>query len=195
MRVFNIGKTLRGHRHTSKRFDIDFVSTNNGGNNNKHFIFQSLHSRVKFAGVFIFTIFVGLVGTLLRFNDTSTPKLQTAAVGLPSSRSLINVPMLMGASNADNSSATNVATTTTDNSSTDNGGTTSTKVTVNGQPVNIPENGTTQQIINGPNGSTRIYTSTSQNTNSSSDSLTIRQSTLNISTSSTSTTNEDKSSP
>lgn len=45
-------------------------------------------------------------------------------------------------------------------------GTTHTEVTVNGQPVEVPKNGTTQQTVNTPNGATTVNVSNNQGGNS-----------------------------
>jgi hypothetical protein len=83
----------------------------------------------------------------------------------------------------------------TDSSSSNSGASTSTSVSVNGQPVAVPANGTVQKSISSPNGQTNVTVSNNQSVSSNTSSSDFHQSVLNVTTSTSATTDDNSESP
>lgn len=129
---------------------------------------KSTHPRrtgIEIAGVFIFIGVLAIVGAGLRANETKASTGSAAKSTTPSSLDMsvdTQEPAAPLSGNAGDVSSNSVSTSI--NSSTNASGTTDTNVTVNGQPVEVPNNGSTQQTITTPNGSTTTVNVSNGNT-------------------------------
>lgn len=123
---------------------------------------------IEIAGVFIFIAVLAIAGAGLRANETNTSSSDAASqsaidnIELEVDSQTPATPMPNVSANPSNNSAT-----TSINSTTTSSGVTETSVTVNGEPVEVPNNGSTQQTINTSDGTTTVNIS-SQSTNSGS---------------------------
>lgn len=134
-------------------------------------------SSVELAGAFVFISILAVVSTGL--SNSQTPSAghnaqpQASSLDLQVTHAAANSAASTTsptASNDSTDSATAPATVSTNVSSTTNNGSNSTSVTVNGQPLNVPANGTVQQTITGPGGSqTTVNVSNNQSDSGSSD--------------------------
>jgi len=135
--------------------------------------------RIKLAGAFLLAIGL-LTATGIAVHNSadqaSATKAQATAIDLANSADTTaattdsNSPadsLTPAASDTNNSNATtNSATSTTiASTSTNNGpsGTVSNQVTVNGKPVTVPTNGSTEKVIQSPDGQTTVISSSSNN--------------------------------
>jgi len=191
--IFSTAKGIFGQLH----FPLPFVSNDkalDSTNNNKpdqHVIAYTVRSRLKLAGAFVFVSVIGIIG--LGLHSDSAAK-QSAPTNLQISNNSADIPVVTPVTNPPNSTSTNISSSTSTNSnSPNNSGGGSASVTVNGQPVNVPSNGSTQQTITTPNGQTNVSVTSTQSNNN--DSSSFHQTNLNVSTSTSSNTTEDNTAP
>jgi hypothetical protein len=190
MKAFGFSKVFSQQQHLFQSAGNGFLSTI-GSYTNKHFMVRSLSSRLKITGAFLLVILLGLASLALRSTAATASQSRPASMDVPVSPTSATVPV-----SPPSTAAANDATTTTNtDSTTGNNGAASTSVTVNGQPVSVPANGSTQQTISSPGGNTKVSVSSTQSTDGNTDSSSLYQTNLNVSTSSTSSTTEDTASP
>ncbi len=153
-------------------------------------------SGLELAGAFIFIGALTAVGVDLRASDahaaagnSTAGKSQPAAVDLQinhtSQSSAAPSPDASHTSSNDNSSSSTRVESTTDES-----GSVSTHVTVNGQPVDVPANSSSQHTVNTPDGNTTVNISNQQSTAGDSRNSTNTRSSVHISSSTTSRSSE-----
>lgn len=169
----------------------------------KQIIVATLRSRLKFAGVFLCLILCIIAGLALLSVPSELTQQPIASGDLQlshtvSATDLISTPVIAANNISSNTADVSTPTTTTATSTSNNGGSssTATNVTVNGHSLNVPANGTTQQVVNSPNGQTKVSITSNQTTNNNGDNSSVHQTDLHVSTSSTSSTvSEEETSP
>jgi hypothetical protein len=156
------------------------------GNSNNHSLALTKRSGFEIVGVFILLAVLAIVGSSNR-SAASTNTLKDASQSQPISAQVIN----NGASTPTSPSATALPVTSSSStsgvssnvSSNTTNGLTSTHMTVNGQAVNVPANGSTQQTVNTPSGPISVSTSHTQSGNGSNYSSTITSTNIDANTS------------
>jgi hypothetical protein len=182
------GRVLR----QSRRLLPHANSKSNAAVDKKRFIASHRRSTIELAGVFIFLSAVALAGAALHTSTASTGPVNSASAQLQLNHTAATAasPSPSSPPTSDNSEAS--TTTTTANSSNTSDGTASTQVTVNGQPIAVPANGSTQQTVTGPDGQkTTISTSNSQSTDGSANNHSFTHTNVHISSNSSSSDTQE----
>src|SRR5579884_2626556 len=151
------------------------VASHGHGSLSSHFSL-SKRSGLIIAGVFILALVVALI---VSNRSVAKPAVHNASQNSPGvtnlqSSSNVNTP---SSAPADNSASAGVS---TDVSSTSTNGNTSTNVTVNGQPVTVPTNGSVSKDV----GNAQVNVSHSQTSQGSSTNLNVSSTSLNVHSSS-----------
>lgn len=181
----NNGLHTNSRRETMATSVSSYGSSHSSSGNSRNRVAQSVHYIRHHvgtsAGVFVSVVTLTAAGVYASNNPPDTP----VSSQPKASQQAVSQPTTAAANDTQPQSQSNATTSgegisTSVNSTTNQAGQTSTKVTVNGQEVTVPDNGSTGQTINTANGQVNINVN---NSNSSSfTNYDTDSSSLNIST-------------
>jgi hypothetical protein len=154
----------------------------------------SRRSRAKIAGAFLLVPVLAVAGASVNASDAKDNANTVQSDGKTnnvqvSHSAATSSPTDVVDSNDDSTSSTSLSTTTT---TTGSGPTTSTQVTVNGHPVAVPANGSSQQTITNGSQKTTVQVSHNQSTGGNASNHTYSSSHVNVSGSSSSDSSQQE---